>query len=55
MTIKIPLSTALWVRVYECLIDHKVVFPKNMSGVRACYAGLSAIDEVLKEYKIKFK
>jgi len=50
---KIPLHTALWAEVYEVLIKHKVIFPKKFDGVGASYAGLCAIDKVLKEYKIK--
>ena len=52
---KIPLHTALWANVYEALKRHKVKFPKGFSGIVACYAGLVAIDEILKEYKIKNK
>lgn len=49
---EIPLNTALWMIVYEELIKHGVKFPEGYDGVSAAYAGLCAIDDVLKEYKI---
>lgn len=48
-TKQIPLATELWAEVYEILIERKVKFPKDFDGVGAAYAGLCAIQEVLKK------
>jgi len=50
---KIPLATAIWAKVYESLIRDGVKFPKNFDGIGAAYGGLCAVDDVLKEYKVK--
>lgn len=48
-----PLSSAIWAKVYNNLIKDGVKFPKGFDGIGAAYGGLCAIDDVLKEYKIK--